>query len=239
MKIVDAQWEFRNIGVSCHEIYIESMDTESELTRLEALQSDYLVVKLPVSKSSMIFPIQRLGYDFVELVYQARHKLVLPVLSKPLTRMLNSSFVIEASDELVKLVSDSIVSGMFSTDRVAMDSRFGSDLSAKRYREWLNDLIVSGASVFVLHWKGEPVGFYVIKHDGSTCEALLGGVFDNISHPSLGCLLNYFEIITARSLGCERLIGRFSSNNSPVFKINTMLGYEIHPEHYVFVRHSK
>ena len=237
MKIIDAHWEKRNIGVSCEEVLVEESDNEEVLREISSLKSSYQIVKLPPSKSQLILPLQQLGFDFIELIYWCSHNLSLPVLDGPLARMAKEFQVAEADQAALNCIKYNIKNGMFFTDRVAIDPQFGMRHSANRYSGWLDDLLKVGGRAFVLKYKNNTVGFYVIKQDGLCCDALIGGVFADYARSGFGFMLNYFEIITAAELGAKELRGVFSSNNGPIFGINFRLGYRLVPKFYVFVKH--
>lgn len=237
MKIIDAYWEKRNIGVSCNEVIVEDSDNEVALREISSLRSNYQVVKLPPSQTQLIIPLQRIGFSFIELIYWCSHNLSLPVLDGPLARMAKEFEILEANQADLDCVKINIERGMFSTDRVALDPRFGVRDSANRYIGWLDDLLKAGAKVFVLKYKKNLVGFYVIRQAGSHCDALIGGVFEDYARSGFGFMLNYFEIVTALEFGAKELRGAFSSNNGAVFGINSRLGYRIFPKFYVFVKH--
>jgi hypothetical protein len=239
MKILDAHWEKRNIGVSCHEVIIEPSDTIKDLTKLDSLQSDYQVIKLPVQKYDLNVFVQQHGFRFIELNFVCIHDLLVPQLSKPLERMATCFKVLEADEGHLSTINGCIASEMFLTDRVAIDPKFGPKLAARRYLGWLEDLLKSGAKVFVMKYKVDTVGFFVMRCSDTICDAVLGGIFPSMASGGFGVMLNYLEIITAANLGCKELHGRFSSNNAAIFAINRTLGYKIRPEHYVFIKHSQ
>lgn len=238
MKIIDAFWEKRNLGVTCNEVILEKDDSIAEVSNLNSLCSEYQVVKMPVERSDLIFEIQDLGFNFVEIIFGSSHNLILPELSPPLKRVKNAIDCREADVNQIENIKEKILSGMFKTDRIAIDPYFGLEKSAKRYVGWLSDEIDNGGYVYELYYKDRAVGFFVLKCEGDACDARIGGVYTESNVLGLGVLLNYFEIEVARNLKCSVLHGAFSSNNPSVFNINDILGYSTRPAFNVFVKHN-
>ena len=68
MKIINASWEERNLGVTCCEVTIEKDDSllyvQEELSRLSSVQ--YLVIKVDAPNVEAHFLLAKLGYVFIE-----------------------------------------------------------------------------------------------------------------------------------------------------------------------------
>ena len=237
MKIIDAFWEKRNLGVTCQEVTIENNDVDIQAC-LISLQASYQVVKIPVERPDLIWTVQDLGFKFVEVQFLSTHNLKVPCLTPPLERLKNAITCSKVIGKSVEKINKEILRGIFLTDRVAIDPHFGLERSARRYVGWLDDEIEHGGRVYELTYKSRSVGFFVMKVLGSTCDARIGGVFSDPYIMGLGALLNYLEIVTAKSLGCTILHVPFSSNNPSVLKINNYLNYETKPMFNVFVKHS-
>lgn len=237
MKITDAFWEKRNLGVCSKEITIEHGDKVADVLTLENLDSEYQILKLPVEMASFILPIQSIGFKYIEIQYVCNHNLQTPHLQSQIERMSNYFAAEIANGKDLKLVEDYISMGMFETDRVALDPRFGHKFASKRYIGWINQVLNSGGSIYVLKYKSHAVGFFGIKENDGVCDAFIGGVFPDWNKSGFGIMLNYFEILTARKLGYSELKTSFSSNNPPVYYINRILGYDIRPVCNVFIKH--
>ena len=76
LKVVDAFWEKRNLGVCCNEIEIEPGDETNFLKReLPLNEAEYTVVKVPSNKFDVMFLLQDLGYTYVESSINLVHDL--------------------------------------------------------------------------------------------------------------------------------------------------------------------
>lgn len=238
MKIIDAIWEKRNLGVSCHEVILEKKDSLIDLAKLDSLPSKYQVIKIPLDRSDLMFEMQKNNFTFVEILFDSSHDLNLPALSAPLKRLSNVIDCQEVDEIGLESIRKRILPGMFKTDRVALDPHFGIEKSAQRYLGWLSDEVNLGSRVYELTYINRPVGFFVMKREDNVFTGRIGGVYLDSNLLGLGVLLNYFQIVVAKNLGGRILRGAFSSNNPSVFAINDTLGYKSKPIFNVFVRHN-
>ena len=98
MKITDAFWEQRNLGVTCQEVTFDCDDVDIQAT-LRSLQANYRVVKMPVERTDLIWVIQDLGYKFTEVQFMSSHNLTLPCLNPPLERLRMAVTCSRANDQ--------------------------------------------------------------------------------------------------------------------------------------------
>lgn len=239
MKIIEAIWEKRNLGVTTQEVTIEITDNISDLLKLKALLSEYQVVKLPIDRADFIFQIQNIGFNFAEIIYESQHNLSEPILYGPINRLKDNFCYARVELADIDRIKTRILDGIFRTDRVALDPNFGVLDAGKRYVGWLADEIDSGSYVFELRYKNNSYAFFVMSVKEKVCYGRIGGVYLNTKGFGLGILLNYYEIVVARELGCTSLTTSFSSNNNPIYLINEMLGYKTRPTFNIFVRHNR
>ena len=166
MKIVDAAWEKRNLGVSCYEINVEKEDSFSLLTDvLENYKADYMVVKLPAGMVKHSFFLQDHGFYFIETMTLCQYNLQRPINLSPLQQRMVSDFTYqEMKEEDLQELFEEIKKGMFHTDRVALDPFFTSEQSTNRYIGWIKDELQHQSSIYkVENKKGQSVGFFGYK----------------------------------------------------------------------------
>ena len=100
MKIINASWEKRNLGVDCNEIEIESGDTIEEIKKKSAdFETEYTVVKVPTGMVEISNYLQSSGYTFIELMTLCHNKGILPNLSPIHQRVINVVKSVEMNDE--------------------------------------------------------------------------------------------------------------------------------------------
>ena len=69
MKIVDAVWEQRNLGVKTCEVTVEQEDTLEEVnSACDDLSNryEYLVFKIPSNRSDLVLPMQSKNFQLIE-----------------------------------------------------------------------------------------------------------------------------------------------------------------------------
>lgn len=241
MKIVDAVWEKRNMGVSAVECAVG--EGESPALVRQALAGippsvEYAVVKVPVGRLELYSLLGELGFSFAEtLLHVSRDTEVLRYPS-PMLKRLTESVGYAPTGDLVHIRA-SIRRGMFTTDRVALDGRFSPGQAAERYCGWLGDELDRGSLLFDFLYKGEPVGFMCARPvEKGVFYSVLGGLFPSEKPLPLGSALFMRQLDIARDLGATRFETTISSNNRPVVKAYSQCEYQITDMEYVFIRHG-
>lgn len=241
MKIIDAHWEKRNLGVASIEVNIGVADTPEDISAaLANVRAQYVVIKLPVGKVDCLLSLQATGYRFIEMMSVCYHDGDLPELNSVQRRLLASLSYSDASSEELDQVFAGVDQGMFRDDRVSLDPHFDSAQSVARYRGWIFDEIRAGASVIAIRMKGEAVGFFILKARGEEGDifASLGGIFPKYQNFGVGYFMNYLEIVEGRRRGAKRVYTAFSSNNPKITSVHFSMGYKILRQYYVLVRHN-
>ena len=138
MKVIDAIWEKRNLGVDCREIKIEKDDTIEEIKReLPQNESQYTVVKVPSGKFDVMFLLQEMGYTYVESSINLTHDLKDIKLNPIQQRIMDSlSYSMMGKEDIEELFCE-IKKGVFSTDRIYIDPHFNHEQATNRYINWI------------------------------------------------------------------------------------------------------
>ena len=76
MKIINAVWEMKNLGVKTYEIVVESIeDAENLGIEIEKLDGEYYVVKVSSDIVGAADRIQNFGFKFIEDMIHVEHDL--------------------------------------------------------------------------------------------------------------------------------------------------------------------
>ena len=76
MKIVNAVWEERNLGVTTTEITIEKNDDPRYVDeQLSIIGSEYSVIRVPSGMGDVLKTVQDNGYKFIEDMIHVEHDL--------------------------------------------------------------------------------------------------------------------------------------------------------------------
>ena len=241
MKIVDAVWEKRNLGVTAKEVTLDLGDTVDGLDELFELDSEYTVVRVPVGCVDLMFKLNDLGYRFIEtmLNIQHGHKDVGSGLDRITKRIAESITYFEMSDNELEELRRQLRGGIFYTDRISLDPEFSAAKAAERYIGWIGDLQSQGGNVFKCVLSGEIFGYFTSKIDGSNVNRVDNvGVYKNYENAGLGVGLVNASIRHACEAGAKMTVSSVSSNNIPALKANLAAGYVITSSQYIYIKHS-
>lgn len=240
MKITDAFWEKRNLGVDTVEFTIEEGDTEEAIvTALRQNEKGYNVVKLPASMAGLSFTLHGLGYAYVECVCHLVHDLK-NVSYTPMQKRLTESVAYELMDEgdYAELFSE-IRKGMFRTDRVALDPAFGVRAANERYVNWIKDEAARGTDVYKMLYKGGAIGFFAFKQtEPDVYFPFLVGLYEKYSRSGLGINVTAKSLEEALRRNAKRLSTYISMNNKAPLCQALSMGYTINGISSVLVKHG-
>lgn len=242
MEIVHADWERRNMGVSCDEVSFNDMDTvEDGLRALAELDADYTVVRVTPYRPEWAFALAERGYVFVETMVHIAHSLTdLPALTG-VQRALYDELVCAPmdTDDLIEL--DAMLRrGIFSTDRVSRDPYFTATQASNRFVGWVHDEVEGGGVPHKLVFDGLNVAFFLNKdRGGGRWITLLNGIYPDRGFTGLGFFLNYRQLEDAIAGGARRMDAYVSSNTPKGMRVQLSVGYQLQDMSYVYVKHRR
>jgi RimJ/RimL family protein N-acetyltransferase len=235
LKIVTAAWEERNLGVTTQEVEIEKTDDENSISSgLKKLYSTYQVVKLPAELIKYSRVLATEGFVFSENMLSLECKMSNYTREvgeyQPMSK-------IEISD-----LFDHIDMGMFSNNRIALDSHFTLKQAANRYKNWIQDEINRGGTIVKLENGGRTVGFTGIKiqADGK-CFAFLSAIYPEFQGRGLSWLIvdaGLACIKQKENINAKALYTKVSSNNIGSLKSHIGCGYIPIYSDYVYTKFS-
>jgi hypothetical protein len=240
IKVVNALWEKRNLGLTVTEITLEKQDFNSlDSIKLIEDNCDYVVIKFSTELNKLIFEVQDLGYTFVELLNTTTKKTKsLPPLTSLEQRFFQNLSTKGINKDSSSLVFDNFENDLFQTDRISVDPFFKLDQTGIRYVGLINDVLENGGSLSGLYLKNELVGFYTYKVESSELVKFqIGAIFNKFKNIGLGYFLNYFQLLEAQRLGVATVSTTYSSNNLAARKVHESLNYLVSCQEYVFVKH--
>ncbi len=242
MKIIDAIWEKRNIGVQTIEATVEYGDSkQTVLDRLQTLEAEYLVVKVPCDYEPVSFELAQMGYVFSETMHRLESDLNLKPLTDPVKLQIvrDTQFVAMDDKDFQNMCAHITGDLMFQTDRIARDPHFTLEQANQRYVYWLQSERERGAQLFQYVYQGQDVGFECVRHAGGVYQRVLYGVYKEFSgrHLSVNCTYQLNEY--AKAAGGQKVVTNISSSNVRSLKTHINRGFWIEESAYVFVKHSK
>ena len=240
MKSIDAHWEKRNLRVTCTELTCEVGDeTAAVVAAATALGNEYLVVKVPAKRTDLLLEIQRLGFAVIEVALRIRRDLRTLELPATYVRFGKDLTSHAATPSDVERVLAEVRGGVFQTDRCALDPAFAPGLAAQRYGNWIGDELERGAEIYITSFKGEDLGFSVLKDRGQgQFHGLFGALYSGNKYLALGFSVGWTNLVVAKQRGGRNIETAVSTNNVPAVKMNLSIGYEIQEIQYVLVKHQ-
>jgi hypothetical protein len=239
LKIIDAIWEKRNLGVTCVEATIEPTDTPTGIKqRLAELAAQYLVVKLPAGRTDAMFCLSELGYTFIEAAIHVSWKVARLELSGIQQRMADSTGHVRMEDADREVLWSELRKGIHDTDRISVDPHFTREQAAERYVGWIQDELARGTDVYKLTHKDQAIGYFTMKHLGDgVYYPFLGGMYESHQSSGLGFLVAYKPMCEVAARGGRSISTYISTNNDRAIRIHVSLGFSFGQVTYVYVKH--
>ena len=237
MRIVNAVWEKKNLGVNAYELSIETGDNIDEVKQqIENIDGDYIVIKVPSDLSEFNSIVQELGFLYIEDLIHVEHDLKEVERNRIIQRLYDETTYREMTDEDFEQLITEIKDGMFDSDRISNDPHFGKEKAANRYINWSKDLRNKGARFYAIRYRDDNTGFVVLDtKDQITYSSILGGGYQKYRKSGIGIIQKEQEI--TKALGGKRVVTTVSSNNVGQFKALIMNGYKPYAIEHVFVKH--
>jgi hypothetical protein len=230
MKIIDAFWEKRNLGIESKEIILSNSDSLSDIESvLNSLLSAryYIVVKIPIRKPDFIRFLTEKGFYFVESLFEVSLHIPdfkLPESLKKFDEMLKYRKLTSRED--LERLSIEIKKGIFTTDRIALDPIFGIDISSVRYINWLKDELLKGSEIFEISFKENPIAFFTLKNiSEGKYDNFLAGMYHNESNIGFGFSILSKPLIELKNRQAKYYITHISSNNLAVMRLYFYFGF--------------
>ena len=239
MKIIDAYWEKRNLGVNCVEVTMEEADNAEEfLKEVFKIKSDYIVVKIPSEKAYISFELCKENFVFIEAMNHLVHNLNDYELSGRKKEIYDNTQFIKMNDNEIKVMLNRISEGLYNTDRVSLDPAFSIELASKRYVGWIKDELDRGAEAYKFVNNDCNVGFIIFKtKDSIEYEDILTGIYPEYQGMGYSVNMTYKLVDEVKKRGGKRITTNTSCSNIPSLRSSLNNGYNYDSCNYIFVKH--
>lgn len=239
MRIIEAVWEKRNLGVITKEIEFEETDHLEEVKKcLENSHAEYLVAKVPTNRADITHLLGKNQYEYIEDMILFISNLEEVKYSKIMQRLNEAVWVKKADKEDIEEILTEIRKGMFSTDRISLDNHFSKKIAAERYVNWTIDELERGTEVYNYVYKDKNIGFFGLKEiKNGIYTSFLGGMFELYRNRGISSVVKAPEVV--KKLGGKHLLSYVSSNN--IAQVRTLIcnGYNVLKIRHIFVKHKK
>lgn len=240
MKLLDAVWEKRNLGVTTLEICLEKDDNPDEfIEALEKSYYDYYVVKLTTEAIGFSTLLTKKGFVFVEAINHIYHDLDLRPLTGAKKEIVENTDFQKVEHNEMQFIFDNILKGMFNTDRISLDPEFGKDKAAVRYVNWIEDEISNGAEIYKFIYKNNNIGFIGFKQvNENDYHNFIAGIYSYYLGKGLSINMTYKLVDEVIKRNGKKLTTDISSNNIASLKSRINNGFNYEYTTYVYVKHN-
>jgi hypothetical protein len=242
MKIIDAYWEKRNLGIDCKEIVFEDSDDVSSINKLHDIfeNSGYIVAKLPVGRFDLYGKLTEAGFVYIESSINFRINLKDAILTSLQERLNKSITYAKMNERDVAILFKELEKGLFSTDRIYMDPHFSKDKAANRYKNWISDELTCSTELYKILYKQETIGFFTFKElSNGVYYPFLAGLYNVCSNSGLGFAVIRKPIEEALNRKGTHLSTYVSTNNLPIVRTHLQQGFTLCGIKNVFIKHKK
>ena len=239
MKVVDAFWEKRNLGVDAVSFHIEKEDTiDDVIPVIEKNNRDYQTAIIDTSKNDILLELQNHGFRFIECSLSLSASVEKINIPEKLKRFQTQLGYRRASFDEMKMIQKIIRNGeIFKTDKIALDPYFGVKKAGVRYSFWIDDLISNGNNMYVVTFNDEIISFEVVGFSEGVVYAYLGGTLPCKAGKMLGAATTIPGTVFWKKNGAKEFRTAVSSNNPSIIKMHRSLGLDVVDCKYILIKH--
>lgn len=241
MELIEQPWEKKNLGVNSVEFRFDGKENLNEITDdiLSNSKYDYQICRVPVGRMDIMYLLQAHGFLFAETSIELSADLKKLELPSVYARYIEAMDYHPASENELQLIQDSILSGVFDTDKISLDPFFGKKQAGIRFANWNMQEVEAGrASAYIVTMHDEPIGFFVDKTVSDKVDySLLAALYDKEKNSGVGFSVLYFPMLQSKLDGKRRITTGVSSNNPDSVRMHLELGYKIKEMNYVLIKH--
>jgi len=240
MTTTDCVWEMANLNKKTCEVTLNRNEKINidEIQKIERTFG-YVVVKVPDKSVSSYSQLERMGYSFIETQFNIKYCSVLANSSSKKVKYFANKISLKVCDnrDSINNIIDRINQGLFTTDRIALDSNFGIEIANKRYSNWiLNTIAQHGYELCDIFVGKLNVGFCYFSNNESDVHYILGGIYPEYQGKGFGIVEQLVSCIYMENHGLQNVVTSISSNNIDVLKGYLECGFEITAINNVFVK---
>ncbi len=244
MKIIEATWEKRNLGLTTYEITIENTDTPDQfreaLKEVKSRGAQYIVVKTPVNLPDFLWTMSEDQFIFAEAqmqIYLKKDGYRPPQYLQTFDR--HASYRLIQKEEEANQILTHYKNGVFETDRIYIDNYFEKNISGMRYFNWALDMYKKKeAYLYEFLLKDKPAGSFIMRPGkNNTMVSILTTVNSDFVNKGIGLILFKKNADAAFDSQYDAVEAAISSNNLQVLSVWMELGSIIKNIQYVYIKH--
>lgn len=239
MRIIDAFWEKRNLGVEAAEIICNPGDEPATLQKtIESQTASYQVLKIPAGQTGLYAMAHDCGFRFIETQMEITTALDNFFPEKHLVGKLPQMSYAPMDGADKKELASEFAKGIFHTDRISLDPHFSVAIANVRYKNWLDDALARGAVLFKVQFNKNTVGFFALSEsEAGAGSAFLCGLYRHKRGQGLGRGIIYFPLLECLHRGLSFHTTYISLNNLPILNLHLQFQGTAGTITQVFIKH--
>ena len=248
MKVVNADWELKNIGKLTVEITLEKSDLikiPSDIISAvneikKSYKAEYTVLKIPAGSPMVGVEFTKHNFFHIEtqLNLKATREDVIFSLDKYEHLFTDTKIEFVTNLKSLKNIQEELMKGIFTKDRISLDPYFNVTLANRRYANWVQNEFERGSQIFYVIVNGQKIGFSLWRYDKSSAFVVLSGLFYEYKFSNLGGNIYFVSIKNALQNGAKKFYTSVSSNNWESLRLNESTGFRVNSLHEVYVSHE-
>jgi hypothetical protein len=235
ITIRETPWDTRLLGISTIDIRVESGSAPGELIEIMlSLKADMVTVRVEEPSQQIFRILNDFNFIFAESMLTFQRYPPRPGSTEAPTVLSSPA---PETGVVPDEISQRIILGMFTTDRISANPSFGKRVSAERYLSWLTDEMANGAHIRYVSHSGTIFGFFSIRElvDNRPYIAL-SGVFSDKKVPGGGVFLQRAILEYCGLKGLGPIETSVSLNNLAAVRAHVISGFNIISAESVFIR---
>lgn len=224
MKIIDAYWEERNLGMKvCELVFTPGDDLDLDVLPELEKSFDYIIAKIPGECISVMHHLEEKGFRYLEnqqVIYfpatQLQH-----ISYKWIERFSKIDCDQVTDQRKLEIISDHIRKGLYLKGRISADPLLEKGISDLRIVNWLHDLFLKrGVTIHELKKDDDLIGYFALEQTGKrTLNIVQAGIFREFQNKgfSFSILLNVLKIAKSGNysgISASVSTGNFNTLNS-------------------------
>jgi hypothetical protein len=219
VKVIDAYWEKRNLGLRVCEILFDQ-DEIIDNNKLSDLEEsyDYLVAKIPGDSVSLVHDLENKGFRYLEnqqVIYFLTSELL------KIDKAWEARFKEVTCEKVTHLkvlaeICNQIMKGLYLTGRISADPDIKKGISDLRIVNWLKDIYEKeNVSVYCLIKQNKIVGYYALERINIFhMNIVQAGIFLGYQDKGYSFLLLYYILKSSLGEGCRGIFAAISAGNT-------------------------
>lgn len=234
MVINDLPYEKRNLGVSACRFQVEQGDSpESIISAVNSSDAVYKEAIVDAGDIQSVHVLERCGFGFMESMVELagnKKEIIIPSIGKRFVAVTDYK---KATDEEINIILDGIEhSGLFNSDKIALNENFGTDIAGRRYRLWIEDLLKKDGICYSIFYNDVLYGFEILTVTDGIVDFKLGSALSR-SGMSLALITATASYHYWMNSDIKKITTNVSSNNVNMIKIHELYGLKLNRMHYV------